>query len=114
VETDLAQALMAMVGLAGDQPGKEPPGPVEDTSERTNTFPTDDPVVMGIARLMEAERWMSFERLCVRVNAQGVNAHPREVYRRLKGIPICDSVTIYPSLASLLEGIGIVVWHAEE
>lgn len=114
VETDLAQALMAMVGLAESAPVKGSSSDVEDTSERTNTFPADDPVVMGIARLMEAERWMSFERLCVRVNAQGVNAHPDEVYRRLKGIPICDSVTIYPSNVSLLEGIGIVVWHTEE
>lgn len=115
VETELAQALMAMVGLAESSGGKDPPGPGgQGTSEWKSTFPADDPVVLGIARLMEAERWMSFERLCVRVNAQGVNAHPQQVYERLQGIPICDSVTIYPSHASLLEGIGIVVWHTEE
>ncbi|MEW6141384.1 MAG: hypothetical protein AB1733_24440 [Thermodesulfobacteriota bacterium] len=114
VGTDLAQTLLAMIGLA-EPPDKDPPGPGgQGTSEWKSTFPADDPVVLGIARLMEAERWMSFERLCVRVNAQGVNAHPQQVYERLQGIPICDSVTIYPSHASLLEGIGIVVWHTEE
>jgi len=113
-ETDLAQAFLAMVGFGERTQEREPPRIGESCSEEPNEFPKNDSVVTGIARLMEAERWMSFERLCVRVSARGITADPRHVYQCLKERPICDSVMIYPSTVNLLDGIGIVIWQTEE
>jgi len=69
---------------------------------------------LGVAKLMEQERWMSFERLCVRINKTGLNADPPKVYRCLKNRPLSESVLVYPRNANLLETIGIVVWNTEE
>lgn len=114
VGTDLAQAFLAMTGFGERPQGHEPPPMGERCSEGPNAFPQNDSVVTGIASLMETERWMSFERLCVRVSDRGITADPRHVYRCLKERPMCDSVMIYPSNVNLLEGIGIVIWQTEE
>jgi hypothetical protein len=114
VETDLAQAFLSMVGLAERTQRPGPPIIEKGDPEGLDAAPSDDRVVMGIARLMEAERWMSFERLCVRAGAQGITADPQQVYQCLKQSPICDSVMIYPRHVSLLEGMGIVIWQTEE
>ena len=107
VETDLAHAFLAMVGLESESHGEKTPDGVETTEP-------DDPIVIGLARIMEEERWMSFERLCVRVSSRGISADPQKVYQRLKARPLCDSVLIYPRHVNLLESIGIVIWSLEE
>ena len=107
VETDLAHAFLAMAGLESESHG-------EMTPDGVGTTEPDDPIVVGLARIMEEERWMSFERLCVRVSSRGISADPQKVYQRLKARPLCDSVLIYPRHVNLLESIGIVIWSLEE
>lgn len=114
IDTDLVQAFLAMVGLEKGVTGTGPPPIQKGTLGGSGVSPPGDPVVTEITALMATERWMSFERLCVRVNARGVNADPQQVYQRLKEKPICDSILIYPRHVDLLEGIGIVIWATEE
>ena len=108
VETDLAQAFMAMAGLS------TPPGGVDTPKPEPDSFEPDDPIVEGLTRIMKEERWMSFERLCVRAGSKGITADPQRVSVRLKARPICESVLIYPRNANLLESIAIVIWNLEE
>jgi len=108
VETDLAQTFLAMAGLE-NQP--EELVPHEDGSD---SFEPNDPLVKGIVRIMQEERWMSFERLCAHAGSKGITTDPQRVYQYLRARPICESVLIYPRHTNLLEGIGIVVWDLEE
>jgi hypothetical protein len=114
VETDLAQAFLGMAGLAGESEGKPATGDDETATGGPDSLKPNDPIVVGLARIMEEERWMSFERLCVRVSSRGISADPQKVYKRLKARPLCDSVLIYPRHVNLLESIGIVIWSLEE
>ena len=107
VETDLAHAFLAMAGLESESQR-------EKSTEGVGPTEPDDPIVVGLARIMEEERWMSFERLCVRMSSRGISADPEQVYKRLKARPLCDSVLIYPRHVDLLESIGIVIWSLEE
>lgn len=114
VETDLAKAFLVMVGLEKDTTGDfdlhdngpHLPGP--------DPFSPGDPVVAGVVGIMAEERWMSFERLCVRLSSRGISAGPEQVYERLRARPICDSIITYPRDSNVLESIGIVVWNLEE
>ncbi len=110
VETELAQSFLEMVGLAGSKPVNHP----SDTENEIEVLAADDPLVLGVEKLMEQERWMSFERLCVRINARGITADPPQIYQCLKNKPVCESVLVYPRDVNLLKGIGIVIWNTEE
>jgi hypothetical protein len=107
VETDLAQALLVMSGLV-DQPEPAQPQP-----EPVPLHPPNYSIVAELERIMERERWMSFERLCARVSSAGISADPRKVSDCLTATPLCNSVLIYPLRANLLESIGIVIWNSE-
>ena len=112
-ETDLAQTFLAMAGLESQLLG-EPSPDAGTTKDGSDSFEPDDRIVEGITRIMQEERWMSFERLCVHAGLRGIPADPQRVYQYLKARPICDSVLVYPRNANLLESIGIVVWDLEE
>lgn len=111
VDTDLARAFLTMAGLGGRSTA---PDEVGTTGDGSQPVEQDDSIVDGIARIMQAERWMSFERLCVRAGFRGITADPQRVYECLKARPMSESVLIYPENANLLESIGIVIWNLEE
>lgn len=113
VQTDLTQAFMEMCGLAGKVQCTTSIGGTENIRGGLDSFQPDDPIVAGLATIMQAERWMSFERLCVRASSRGISVDPQRVYQCLKAAPLCDSVLIYPRHANLLETIGIVIWNLE-
>jgi hypothetical protein len=113
-ETDLAYAFLS-IALPADDAQETPTSQNEEkVPEETVHPPPDDSLVLRIAKMMEQERWMSFERLCVRISATGITADPSMVYQCLKNEPVSASVLVYPSNANLLESMGIVVWHTEE
>jgi hypothetical protein len=109
-ETDLAQAFLEMTGLedrSGSKRGKPPPpGP--------DSVDPDDPIVVELTRIMEQERWMSFERLCARASSRENSVEPQRVYQCLKASPLCEMLLIYPRNANLLESVGIVIWNLEQ
>ncbi len=113
-ETALAGAFLAMTGLAGPVDENHVSDTEEEVSDGSDHLASDDSVADGVARVMELERWMSFERLCARVNTTGTTADPPKVSHCLRTQPVCDRVLIYPPQVDLLEGIGIVIWNTEE
>jgi hypothetical protein len=109
-ETDLAKAFSAIINPAGSDPDVR----TLDTDGEPTVLPRDDKMVLEVEKVMEQERWMSFERLCVRMRAAGITADPREVCHCLRNRPVCNSVLVYPRDVNLLESIGIVIWNTEE
>lgn len=115
VETDLAQAFSS-IACSKASVERTPTSPTKTQPPKEPAhFPPDDPLVLRIAKMMEQERWMSFERLCVRIKATGIDAEPSMVHECLKNAPVSENVLIYPSSnLNLLESMGIVVWNTEE
>jgi hypothetical protein len=113
-ETDLAYAFSSLAFPAAGTHET----PITQTEEEVSDGPAHiapgDPLVLRMTNIMEQERWMSFERLCVRLNATGLTADPSMVYQCLKNAPVSESVLVYPSNVNLLESMGIVVWNTEE
>jgi hypothetical protein len=109
VETDLAQALLLLTGLVGDTQ----PASVTNDPPVAASFAPDDSIIIELERIMEKERWMSFERLCARISSAGIGADPQMVCDCLTADALRDSVLIYPRDANLLESVGIVIWNLE-
>jgi hypothetical protein len=113
-ETDLAYGFLS-IAFPADAAKEVPTSQTEEkVREEPARLAPDDTLVLRVAKMMEQERWMSFERLCVRVNATGITADPSMVYQCLKNAPVSESVLIYPRNVNLLESMGIVVWNTEE
>jgi hypothetical protein len=113
-QTDLCRTFLVMVGLEKRTPKPSTPDHAGSRPDGQGAFLEGDPIAAGVADIMAAERWMSFERLCARVSSRGVSADPEQIYARLTARPISDSVITYPRDANLLESIGIVIWALEE
>jgi hypothetical protein len=78
-------------------------------------IPPDGPDSMPevVSRIMEAERWLAFDRLCARIAASGLSASAAQVYQCLTTGSLSGKVTVYPLDAGPLDAPAIIIWTSE-
>jgi len=107
VEKGLSREFKRLVGL--EQTGRD------DRRAGPDALPPPPPysIVDLVTKIMERERWLAFERLCVRVVSSETSASRPQIYDCLRSSQVRDKVMLYPMDSSPLEGPAIIVWTAE-
>lgn len=109
METDVARKFVELV----ESDEVAPPAPPPLDPDPPSTEMAREPVVQMVERIMEVERWLSFERLCALVSDGGVTVSPDEVSACFASDTLSGNVTVYPLNSNPLEAPGIVIWTAE-
>jgi len=105
----LAREFVRCAGLGQDASTKK-----EKKEEECQPKPAPpDAIVQMVTKLMEQERWLSFDRLCFRVLTNHVRASHPQIYDCLRTDPVLNKVTLYPTDFNPLEAPAIIVWTAE-
>ena len=120
VNMDLAQHFVRLTGLEKDEETKpdsdsdetDAPGSEDETTSEPP--PTQPPgMIQVITQIMERERWLAFERLCVRITSAGMTVSPAQIHDCLRASPLCESLSVYPMNPGPSEGPRIIVYSAE-
>lgn len=117
VDMTLTREFVRLAELEKSEAGPaQQASPGRDTGREFETRASAAPpgsMVDLVARIMEDERWLAFDRLHSRVLSRGMRASPNEVYHCLVADPLCEKVTLYPMDSSPLIVPSIIVWTVE-